>query len=164
MFEDYGYIAEDKVWYGRISRIRKKGRSRGMVEYKMPVSFTDKNLSEINVLFDVYEKVGEDNVSFKRSSHLIVEVQASKIISHVNMQYDVESELFHIDAEEIEAIENEFDLRHTRRRNRNNDSHRDRTKNVEQSGTVRTVVLPVSSSGDSRRSQRARTVISHLFS
>ena len=70
----------------------------------------NKNLFEVYVLLNVYKSLGEDTVSFKRSKQFMAVVQAGTIISHVNMQYDVESQPFQVAFEEIKAIEREFEL------------------------------------------------------
>ena len=102
MFEDYAISSSDQMLcFGRVSRMRKKGKSRGMIEYVKPISFSD-DLRDIYILYQEYEN--KSRTSYQLSPKLS-ECRAATIIPHVNLTYDSVNDLYNIDSEELNLIE-----------------------------------------------------------
>ena len=93
------------------------------------------------------------------------EVATGKIVSHINLSYNVEKGRYTFDPDELQVIRDEL-------KRKSKTSKRTYASNLERSidldfGTVRPVVEPSHPSGDSntslRQSKRKRTVISNLL-
>ena len=82
LFEDYAFVHEKRIQYGRLERMRKAGKTRGMIEYKQPINFSDKNRQEISLLFHQYEV--KENV-FRLADKDLIEIRANKVISYINL-------------------------------------------------------------------------------
>ncbi len=78
------------------------------MEYRRPVAFKDTVLEEVVVSAQCYEKVEAQAEYFRFSEKSIVEIQGTKIVSHVNLAYCDSDEMFKGDAEELHEILQEF--------------------------------------------------------
>ena len=81
IFDDYAFIHERKLKFGRLLRMRKKGKSRGYVEYKYPVSFQDSDLKDILCVIEEYRPAVTPDTFRADINQGIVEVKATKVIS-----------------------------------------------------------------------------------
>lgn len=162
LFEDYAFIKDNEVKFGRLCRMRKKGRSRGHIEYAKPIAFNDKNASEISLLFQEYD---EDLNRFCLNCSKLTEICATKVVSHFNLSVGEESGQLYANQEEVASIRNSFNEKEANKnskRARSNILQRERQQMTSE-GTERTVVLPPSNEDENvRRSKRTRTVISHI--
>lgn len=146
------------LYYGRVQRIRKKGKSKGYVEYKFPVEFTDPHRKDIKVIFQTYTVEECGNMSFSMST--INEVTAADVICQLNLEYDIATGMYVPNQEELSTIQDEaLRLQEPKRKKT---QHRRMTQQPEFDGTVRTIVQPSSTEDGPRRSGRQRVVISHL--
>ena len=92
------------------------------------------------------------------------EVLIPKVISHVNLKYNVVKEHYEMDCDEVKVIREEFSVRTEKSKRRNLASHVSEPNLELQCGTVRTVIEPSANNQPGvRSSARKRTVLSHLF-
>ena len=96
LFGDYGFKFEGSIKYGRVHRMRSKGKRQGFVEYEKPLLYTDQYLPGVTIVFTTYDEV--------RSNETYVEVSADCVVSNVNLQY---CSLYTLkpDVEELKTIE-----------------------------------------------------------
>ena len=142
----------------------RKKRARGYTEYRLPVSFQEKELSKIHVLLRAYTTITD----MFTVSDINKEINADNIISEVNVTYDDDRQGYSIDEEELSIIRSAYEDRKRRERGKQKKKTvakqtREPVSIAEASGRIRTVVQPAEEgSGSLRRSSRPRTVITNL--
>ena len=163
LFGDYAFVSSGALEFGQVNRMRKR-RTRGYTEYRLPVSFQEKELNKINVLLRAFNK----NTDMFTVSDTIKEITADNIISEVNLTYDDDRQCYSIDEEELSIIRSAYEDRKRRERGKQKKKTvakqtRGPVSIAEASGRIRTIVQPAEEgSGCLRRSSRPRTVISNL--
>ena len=167
LFDEYAFIAENTVRFGKLLRMRKKGKARGYIEYKYPVSFADPTLKDIQCLLQQYHPSSATPNTFDVKNQNIAEVPASRIITHVNFTYDPVKEVVKGDSEELLVIMTQFESQRRGKAKKTVSSpsswHTAIAKNtIENEGVLHTTVVPAVDETGARRSKRVRTVISHL--
>ena len=115
LFDDYAFCKEKKLLYGRVARMRKIGAAQGYVEYKKPISYSDKELSKTFIIMHVYLPSTEGEGRFIRSKKELEEVTADKIRSHINFVYDSVKQEYTANENEIKTVESSFALRFSRK-------------------------------------------------
>ena len=163
LFDDVVYKKNNSFGVGKICRIRKKGASRGYVEYKMPVKF-DSNLKDISIVVAEYTCI-VGNVDIFTEGTSLIGIQAEKLITTITLEYNVEENVFLPDQDEISRIRESFSLQARRRVNRVNVLEiveaQQRMSDVD--GTIRTTVEPHLNVNGQRRSSCRRTAITHFL-
>ena len=165
LFEDYAVTEEDNLNFKlvRIQRMLNK-INRKRVEYKEPVPFGDKCIPTLDMLCQVYQAISPG--CYQISSEVCPKLfPGAKVLCHVNLEFDQESQTFKLPAPELEAL-NETLSRNVIRnemqtRQRISTERADSTKNSFD-GTFRETVEPSVIADGTRRSQRTRTIINHL--
>ena len=169
LFDDYAYVGDGPggtLKYGRVLRVRKKGKTRGYVEYKYPVSFNDPNLKDISCVVQQYSPSLDVPSTFHVKNQDVAEVSASNIITHVNFTYDPVKEVVAADNDELSIIEATFQSR--RKTNSKKKSSvtavPEKQSNIDFNidGVIRSTVVPTEDASGARRSKRTRTVISSM--
>ena len=171
LFEDYAFVCNHSIAYGRLERMRKAGKTRGMIEYKQPVLFSDPTRKDVQLLFHTYEV--KANV-FTLETSALVEICANKVISPINLTLNDDDRLI-ANSIEIEAIEGEFHSNKASsskassgksgsKRTTETNVRKDQADSVSSSssnnGLMRTVVIPSDDGSSNRRSKRIKTVVS----
>ena len=177
LFEDYAYASNGIVKVGNAHRMRKKIQ-KSHTEYRNPVDIRDKENASVSVIFKPYQletlelngetrclMEGNDLVCLKKQDNSSLdEVVIPKIISHVNLKYNIEKEYYDMDCDEVKVIREEFSVRSEKSKRRKTVNNAPEPNLELDYGTARTVVEPSANNQPGlRKSSRKRTVISHLL-
>ncbi|XP_072048226.1 uncharacterized protein [Amphiura filiformis] len=161
LFDDYVAVTSSGTMLVlRILRMRKKGATRGFVEYKLPVKYSAVDRKDIVVVGQLYT----DTTGGFVLEGSTVEVKASEIVCHINLSYDAGiyscgHEEFQLILEEVNKMKTTPESSKRPRRS----AQPARQQSATDDGTVRTTVVAAPESDDGvRRSRRQRTVITHL--
>ncbi len=158
LFEDYAAITRDAVprtyVLGNVTRVLHKS-----TDFKEPVLFNEPRAKDIKVYMQTYSSSGLDPLEFKMDTNITC-FSLGDILSHVNLSYDSNHDVYHLDSAEQEVLE--AGLQTILAPKRRKQTRQAKTTQMSEDSGRRTLVLPPApSTSGTRRSSRTRTVVLH---
>lgn len=107
LYDDVAILLKEsgtsKYVLARVIRMRKKGQTRGYVEYKKPVSLADKSqVTGVEIIVQKYDMLQDNHFTLNKTYHVY---PISKVISSVNVVFNVQSGEYEIQPDEASLLE-----------------------------------------------------------
>lgn len=151
LLDDCAYRVNNGFKILRVCRLRKKGRSRGYIEYQMPVSFESADKNDIEVVGNLYE----GRCSEMQKGALIT-ITFKQVMTVVRLEFDPVKATYKLNSDDKAKIN--FALAPRSRGTRSSTVVND-DNDVDETGMIRAVIAPEPSElvdDNLRRSVRSR--------